>query len=61
MSISGHVNQEQVKTLMEMGMSKAVAEKALFMTQGVSIEKALEWIEEHRADPDFEEELMIVG
>lgn len=32
MSISGHVNQAQVTTLMEMGMSKAVAEKSLFMT-----------------------------
>jgi len=46
---------------MEMGFSKIVAEKALFMTQGASIEKALEWIEMHSNEPDFEEELFIVG
>jgi uncharacterized UBP type Zn finger protein len=31
-SISGMVNQDEVKQIMEMGFSKAVAEKALFMT-----------------------------
>ncbi len=41
-----------------MGFPKAVAEKSLFFTQGAgTIEKALEWIDEHSADPDFNEEL----
>lgn len=62
-SISGYVNQEYVKQLLEMGFSKIVAEKALFMTlaNGGTTEKALEWIDQHSEDPDFNEELKIVG
>ena len=46
-SISGYVNQEYAKQLIEMGFSKAVAEKALFMVleKGGTTEKALEWID----------------
>lgn len=49
---------------MEMGFTKAVAEKALFLNlskQGDPIGNALEWISEHSEDPDFNEELTIVG
>lgn len=48
---------------MEMGFSKNVSEKALFFTlsKGGTTEKALEWIDQHADDPDFEEELKIVG
>jgi uncharacterized UBP type Zn finger protein len=62
-SISGYVNQEYAKQLIEMGFSKIVAEKALFMTlaQGGTTEKALEWIDQHSEDADFNEELKIVG
>lgn len=62
--ISGYVNQEQANTLMEMGFSKIVAEKALFMNMGVAgdpISMALEWIDKHSEDADFHEELKIVG
>lgn len=58
--ISGLVNQDQVKTIQEMGYSKDVSEKALFMTQGASIESALGWIEENKDAPDFNEALFIV-
>lgn len=46
-SISGYVNQEYAKQLIEMGFSKIVAEKALFFTlqSGGTTEKALEWID----------------
>ena len=46
-SISGYVNQEYVKQLMEMGFSKIVAEKALFMTlsHGGTTDTAMGWIE----------------
>lgn len=62
-SVSGYVNQEYVNQLMEMGFTKAVAEKALFFTlaQGGTTEKAMEWIEQHMEDADFNEELKIVG
>jgi len=48
---------------MEMGFSKFVAEKALFFTlsSGGTTEKALEWIDQHSDDADFNEELKIVG
>lgn len=45
-----------------MGNTKIVAEKALFMTQNKkTIEAALDWIDEHRDDEDFNEELFITG
>ena len=40
---------------MEMGFSKHVAEKALFMVQGAGISQAMDWIDQHRNDADFEE------
>lgn len=43
-----------------MGFTKVVAEKALFMTQA-GVEKAMDWIQEHMDDEDFQEELVIVG
>ena len=43
-----------------MGFSKIAAEKALFMTQA-GVEKALDWINDHLEDEDFNEELVIVG
>ena len=44
-----------------MGFSKIVSEKALFLVQGGGLPKAMEWIEQHCDDADFEEELVIVG
>jgi len=46
---------------MEMGFSKIVSEKALFLNQSKSVEIAMTWIEEHQSDTDFEEELVITG
>jgi len=46
---------------MDMGFSKAVAEKALFMTQNKGVDKAMDWIYTHNNDPDFEEALVIVS
>jgi len=47
--------------IIEMGFTKSVAEKALFMTQGGGVPKAMEWIDKHSEDADFLEELVIVG
>ena len=46
-----------------MGFSKAVAEKALFFTlaKGGTTDHALDWISQHSDDPDFNEELKIIG
>ena len=44
-----------------MGFTKEVAEKALFHTLGKGLEGAMDWIQEHQEDPDFFEELRIVG
>ena len=58
--ISEMVNQQSVKQLMEMGYSKNVAEKALFLNQQI-LEKSIEWIYENQNEQDFEEELRIMG
>ncbi len=60
-SISSHVKANLVEQLMDMGFSKTVAEKSLFLTQNAGTENALEWIDKHGDDEDFEEELRIVG
>jgi len=59
-SISSLVNQDMAKELQGMGYSKNVSEKALLFTSNASVEAALEWIETHREDPDFEEECLVV-
>jgi uncharacterized UBP type Zn finger protein len=46
--------------LKDMGFSTNVAEKAIFMVQGAGIERAMEWIDNNRGAPDFEEALMMV-
>ena len=61
MSISSMVNQQEVTMLQDMGFSKDVAEKALFLVQGGGVPKAMEWIEAHMDDADFQEPLVIVG
>lgn len=47
--------------LIDMGFSRNVAEKAIFMVQGAGVERAMGWIEDNRQAPDFEEPLMIVA
>ncbi len=59
-SISAHVNQVFVQELVNTGVTKDVAEKALFFTQNASVDAAVQWIELHRNDPDFAEPLFIV-
>lgn len=59
-SISSMVNQEFSSLLQEMGFTKAVSEKALFLTQNTSVEAAMEWIQQNQEQPDFLEELRMV-
>ena len=59
--ISDKVKSSDVKTLMEMGFSKPVSEKALFMTGNKGVEKAMDWTGAHMDDEDYEEELFMVG
>lgn len=59
--ISDQVNQSFAAELQGMGFTKEVSEKALFLTQNSSLEAAMNWIEQHQGDPDFLEELRIVG
>lgn len=61
MSIGSFVNQDLMKQLLDCGFSKTVGEKALYLTGNNSVDKAMDWIAEHQEDPDFEEELRIVG
>lgn len=59
-SISHLVDQNVAKQLIEMGFSKNVSEKACFFNKS-NLETSIEWIYEHQNDPDFEEELRMVG
>jgi len=54
------VNQEFAAGLEGMGYSKNVREKALLLTGNASVEAALEWIENNKTAPDFEEEMLMV-
>jgi len=47
---------------MDMGFSKIVSEKSLFfnLEKGGGVQNALDWINAHCDDKDFEEELFIV-
>lgn len=58
--ISGMVNQTLANQLIEMGYSKNVSEKSLFLNQQI-LEKAIEWIYENQNSPDFEEELKLMA
>ena len=63
--LTAHVNQENAQMLKDMGYSRIVAEKSLFVSKmesgGVeSVEVALGWIEKHQDDADFEEEAFLV-
>ena len=59
-SISGYVKAEVLQQLIEMGFSKNASEKALFFNKS-NLEQSFQWIYYHQNDPDFEEELRIVG
>ena len=59
--ISGHVNGQFRDNLIAMGYSKNPTEKALFMTQSKSVEAALQWLNDNKDAPDFNEPLFIVG
>ena len=59
--VSQFVKKELIEELKTFGFSDNVSAKALYLTGSVSIDKALEWIEKHQADPDYQEELRIVG
>ncbi|CAD8112520.1 unnamed protein product [Paramecium sonneborni] len=60
-SISKYVNEEHVAILMSQGYSKNVSEKSLLLSNNQGVDAAIKWIEEHKNDQDFEEELQIVG
>ena len=57
-SILDFIKPEVAQQLQEMGFSKNVSEKACLFTQS-NIERAVEWINEHQDDPDFEEPAQI--
>jgi PUB domain len=59
-SISAHVNQALVEQIVQAGYTKDCAEKGLFMTQNATVEAAIQWLEQHKGDPDFLEPLFIV-
>lgn len=57
--MSDLVNQELVSQLIDYGFTKTISEKALYLTGNDSVDKAVDWIEEHQQDPDYFDELVI--
>ena len=67
-SISQLVNAEMKEELIKKGHSRNVAEKSLLftstsnsITDNASVESASAWIDTHKYDADFEEELLLQG
>lgn len=58
--LSQFINVEISKQLQEMGFSKIASDKACLYNQN-NIERAVDWINEHQNDPDFEEPVQLVG
>lgn len=58
-NISKYVKAELVADVQKRGFSQLIAEKAVLMSGNESVEKALQWVEAHKADKDFEEPVVI--
>ena len=54
------VNQTYVSQIIEFGFPREVAEKALLFTGNQTVEKAMDWIEQHQNDEDFYKEERIL-
>jgi len=52
------INQDLLKQVMEMGFSEVRSEKALYKTDNVSLEHAVNWLAEHAEDADIDLPLM---
>lgn len=52
--IKDKINQDLLKQVMEMGFSELRAEKALYKTDNVGLEYAVNWLAEHAEDADID-------
>jgi len=59
-NVSELVDKKLVEILMGCGFPKVVCEKALYLTDNDSEDKAMDWIEKHQQDSDFDDELFII-
>lgn len=59
--ITDHINTQFRDQIIGMGFSRHPAEKSLFMTGNKNVQSALEWLEQNKDEPDFNEQLFIVG
>jgi len=60
-AITSHINTQFRDQIIQMGYERHPAEKALFMTQNKSLQAGLDWLNQHKDDADFNEQLFIVG
>ena len=58
-NIGGLVKPEIVRALLEQGSSQIVAEKAALFSGNKDLEAALDWINEHKNDPDFSDPVQV--
>jgi hypothetical protein len=57
--VPAEVSPELLKQMEEMGFAAARATRALYHTGGESLEAALQWLDDHQADADLDEPLMV--
>ena len=59
--ISSYVNAAFRDTLLGMGYSLHPVEKALLLTGNKSVEAAMDWLDQNKDQPDFEEQMFIAA
>ena len=59
MDIKDLVNGKLVEALKQKGYEETVAQKAVLLSGNKTEEEALNWINEHKNDPDFNEPVVI--
>lgn len=59
--ISGHVNSQLRDNLIAMGYKKNPAEKGLLLTGNKTIQAAIDWMDQNKDEPDFNEPMFLVA
>lgn len=59
--ISSYINAAHRETLLSMGYTLHPVEKALLLTGNKSVEAAMDWLDQNKDQPDFEEQMFIAA
>lgn len=59
--ITSHINTQLRDNLIAMGYARNPSEKALLLTGNKSIQDAIEWMDQNKNEPDFNEQMFLVA